>query len=331
MGTAQENMKARIQYSGGKSQVDRMNVAKVQSLKKALLYSYQSATAILSDGREFRCLINPDKIKRDYDNKLISIPFKDICLNPEVKQEKTSMGEEEIGMKAGDVFTWKENNTDWIVFLQRLEETAYFRAEIRRCKYTITLGEQQYKVYASGPTEETIDWKKASGINWNNLNYSLIMYVTKDETTEEYFHRFATVELNGKPWEVQAADSMSIDGVIIVALQETYQNSIEKELNNEKVEDNVTEPDIDMGEEDEEEIYIDGDTIVYPYDEKTYYIEGTGGGTWSIDNTKKVQIMVQDSAAVQIAIMTGRSGNFNLIYSREGQEDIVLPITIESL
>jgi hypothetical protein len=46
-----------------------------------LLYSYQAATAILEDGREFRCLINPDKNKPAYDNKIISIPYKDICLN----------------------------------------------------------------------------------------------------------------------------------------------------------------------------------------------------------------------------------------------------------
>jgi len=54
---------------------------KRRSLRKALLYSYQSNTAILSDGREFRCLINPDKNKPDYDNKIISILFEDVCLN----------------------------------------------------------------------------------------------------------------------------------------------------------------------------------------------------------------------------------------------------------
>jgi len=35
----------------------------------------------LEDNREFRCLINPDKLTNDLDNKIISIPFKDICLN----------------------------------------------------------------------------------------------------------------------------------------------------------------------------------------------------------------------------------------------------------
>lgn len=75
-----ELLKQRLMYQGG-NQEQRMIRDKVRGLKKALLYSYQAATAILSDNREFRCLINPDKNKPDYDNKIISIPFKDICLN----------------------------------------------------------------------------------------------------------------------------------------------------------------------------------------------------------------------------------------------------------
>lgn len=75
-----ENMRTRMNYIGGKRQVDRMNEDKLRTLKKALLYSYQSATAILADGREFRCLINPDMLKNQYDDKIISIPFRDVCL-----------------------------------------------------------------------------------------------------------------------------------------------------------------------------------------------------------------------------------------------------------
>ena len=69
-----------------------MSKGKVRTLKKALLYSYQAETAILSDGREFRCLINPDKNKPDYDNKIISIPFQDICLNKKQIGKKTFEG-----------------------------------------------------------------------------------------------------------------------------------------------------------------------------------------------------------------------------------------------
>lgn len=184
------NMKTRLGYMGGNSQIARMNADKLKSLKKALLYSYQSATAILSDGREFRCLINPNKLSLDLDNKILSIPFVDYVLNggqgasadiensdnhsQEGKWEEMEdlvafltlsdegwdemvpesevgnlpepdndniipEGEQEIGIKEGDVITWKENGSKWLVYLRRLEETAYFRADIRRCRYQLTL------------------------------------------------------------------------------------------------------------------------------------------------------------------------------------------------
>ena len=73
-----DTLNIRLNYMGGKKADDRMTNDKLRTLKKALLYSYQAETAVLADGREFRCLINPDKLKNDYDNKIISIPFK--CL-----------------------------------------------------------------------------------------------------------------------------------------------------------------------------------------------------------------------------------------------------------
>ena len=103
------NLSTRLNFSGGNRQIDRMNEDKLKSLKKALLYSYQSATAILNDGREFRCLINPDYLKNLYDDKIISIPFRDVCLNKDIVG-KTSDELEEVGLKPGDVFTWKQNN-----------------------------------------------------------------------------------------------------------------------------------------------------------------------------------------------------------------------------
>ena len=98
-----DKLRMRLNYTGGIKQEDRFIKDKEYSLKKALLYSYQAETAVLADGREFRCLINPDRLKNDYDDKIISIPFKDICLNAD-KIGKTAEGLQEIGMKAGDVF-----------------------------------------------------------------------------------------------------------------------------------------------------------------------------------------------------------------------------------
>lgn len=316
-----EDLKTRLDYVGGKNQQTRMIEDKLKSLKKALLYSYQAATAILADGRQFRCLINPDKLKNDYDNKIISIPFEDICLNKD-RVGKTSEGIEEIGLKAGDVFTWAETESDWIVYLQRLEETAYFRAEIRRCQYEVQINENNYKVYACGPSESRVDWRKIKETLHNEINYTLEMYITKNEETEEYLHRFSKIKLNGKPWDVEAVDNMSVEGIIIVALREDYSNTIEEAVEKEK-EENKPEPII-------EEIYIDGETLVYPYEEITYSIVGAQGGIWSVNNPK-VKITNQNEDTVNLYIDSGRSGNFVLIYSREDADDIELSVTIDSL
>jgi hypothetical protein len=328
-----DNLKLRLSYQGGSQQQGRMNVDKLRSLKRSLIYSYQAATAVLADGREFRCLINPDKLKNNYDDKIISIPFKDVRLNIEEdnKIKTTSQGEEEIGIKAGDVFTWKENNTYWIVYLQRLEETAYFRAEIRRCQYEIEVNGNKYKVWIAGPSKETVTWHSKNTtpkITWNDIDYDLEMYVTKTEDTEQFFHRFAKIEIDGKPYEVQAVDSISTEGIIEVALKEDFKNTIKKELIAEATK--LEEDNIENSEEQDDTPRIIGNAIVYPYDEQHYEIKNTSDGTWKVTN-EKIKILSQNSDAIDIMINTGRTGKFDLIYQQTSKEDIVLHITINSL
>lgn len=340
--SALDNLKTRLQFNGGIAE-GRMQEGKLKTLKKALLYSYQAATAVLQDGRMFRCLINPDKLKNDYDDKIISIPYEDICVGrmievideetgevkkveqPASKVGKTSQGIEIIGLKCGDVFTWKETNTDWIVYLQRLEEDAYFRAEIRRCDYEIEINGSTYKAFMRGPNKDTISWHTKSNISWNDIDFNVLLYIQKTQETSDYFHRFDIIEIDGKPWEVQTVDGISTEGILEVTLKEHYQNSIQEMADAEKAEQEQ-EPEVD-----ETLPHIIGDTIVYPYDEKEYQIENASNGIWIVDNEKKAIVMTQTNTSAKIAIVTSRSGEVNLIYRREGQEDIVLNITIESL
>lgn len=325
---ALDGMKTRLQYSGGVNQQDRMNQDKLRVLKKALLYSYQAATAILEDGREFRCLINPDKLKTSYDEKIISIPYEDICLNPEFsKRETTSQGMESIDLFPGDVFTWKENNTKWLVYLKRYEETAYLRAEIRRCNYRIEINGSYYDVYAKGPDETAIVWNKVKSTMWNNLNYNLTMYIKKDRKTENFFHRFSKIELNNMPWEVQAIDSMSLEGVIIVALRETYQNSIEKELEKENEE-------CDIIERDGVTPYINGPLEINPYDTIKYKVEKLSEeeltGEWKITG-KRVNILEENSSYIVFQENSGHQGEIEIKYKRKGKADLLLSVKVNSL
>lgn len=302
-----ENLEARLNYRGGAAAQDRMIKDKLKTLRKALLYSYQAETAVLPDGREFRCLINNNKLSTDYDEKIISIPFEDICLNSK-RIGKTSEGIVSTNIAAGQVFKWKRTNTFWIIYLQHLEENAYFRGNIRECNGEAEIGDKKYKVYLRGPAETELQWNQKSNISWNDINYSLVVYITKNEETEQFFHRFTKVKIDGKMWEVAVVNPYYGSGIIKVCLNEYYNNEMEEK----QQKDNI--PEIDISKP-----YIRGDLKVHPYDIVTYNIEGMDDGQWSIDN-KKAKILNVDGSSVIVEILTGKSGEFNLIYKKEDKE-----------
>lgn len=309
-----DNLSIRLNHVGGRKADDRMALDKLKTLKKALLYSYQAETAILADGREFRCLINPDKLKNDYDNKILSIPFSDICLNSDHLGIPTSLAEEPTNIKVGDVFEWKETGTHWLVYLRFLEESAYFRAEIRKCTGIITIDDIDYWAYMRGPVETKIRWNLKSDISWNDLNYSRIAYLTEDEHTKK-LKRFDVVKIDGENFQVQVVNKdTASDGILIVYLTEYFTNTIEEENKQNK--------------EEEVQYAIKGEQKVYPYDIKVYSIEGVSG-EWSLSNTK-AKILDSTESTVKIEITTGRSGIVDLIYTTFTGIEIVLPIEILS-
>lgn len=311
------NMKARLKYLGGNTSQDRMIKGKEKSLKDALLNSYQAATAQLEDGREFKCLINPDKVSMDEDKKFLSIPFRDMCL--------TTKKIEDIGVKEGDIICWKENGTHWLVHLRRLEELAYFRADLLRCHNQIQLDNgTSCWAYIKGPSEKTLSWDKASNNMFNKMNNSLVMMITANEDTIDYFNRFKVVYIQGKPWEVQVVDNISTPGIIEVALKETFSNTIETNI------DLAVEQSKNIVEEVEKEgPYIAGPLEIYPYDVVTYNIKNAAtAGSWSIKNVSKKNLVeiVPNGESVVVKVLTGKSGNFTLAY-----DNITADIKIKSL
>lgn len=233
----------------------------------------------------FRCLINHDKLKVNYQDKIISIPFEE----PPVG-EKQSI---ETSFHNGTVFKWVHGNkeewtpdTYWIVYMQYSQETAYFRAEIRKAdqEIEIIVIDQQgnentvsYRGWMTGPNETTALWNIKKGIVWNDLNYTKLLYITKDENTLAFFQRFDRIIINGKPWEVQAYnESYSVNksdktesGIIRVALKETYTNTkefVQKELTEMKDRKKEKEQ-YDLIHTDP---YIDGPDKVTPYEIVTF-------------------------------------------------------------
>ena len=312
-----------MEYYGATPQ-KRMDKDKESTLKAALLSSYQSEVVELSNGSLFRALINPDKLTEDVDSKILSIPYKDVCLNYSARQDKYTIIKErieDINIKEGDVITWMRTNTHWLVYLQYIEESAYFRSQILKCTHNFLINDNYYHIHFRTKTPKDIQWSQTQGIYWNELNCSALFYITNNQETREFFKRFVKIKINDNTWEVQSATPANNGGVLLVLLKEYFNNSIEDAVAEIPP---VFEEIIDMTIP-----RILGETTISPYDIKEYEIINIDGGEWLISNNKAIIKEVKTSSVI-IEVITGRSNNFNLIYKTNDKE-IVLPITIKSL
>ena len=292
-----DQMKKRMNFDGGMTSDGRIVRGKYLSFKSALGNSYQAEWIIFND-RRYRCLINPDKQTEEYDQKEISIDF-------------------EAGLKCGDTFYWERTDTHWIVYLQALEEEAYFRARIRQCNYKIN----DWWVYLRGPMETSLIWNQKHEIEFNDMNYTLLMYVPKTEESLEYFSRFQIIKFDGHNWRVAATDKYSQDGIIEVYLEEYFDNEMEDQM----IIPEIIEPDTSSA-------YIDGPSAVNAYDEKlSYSIENCSSLGKFIVNSKKVEIIEQTDTSLILDIKTGKSGEFTIQYAADDKIVAELLVTIKSL
>ena len=300
----------------GGNQEERMIRDKYKTLQKALLYSYQGAD-VQKEGDEpvWRALINPDKNKMDYDDKIISIDYKS-------------------GYKAGDIFQWIGTNTYWLIYLQELTEDAYFRAEIRRCKYQIQWVNKETKTkentwaYVRGPVETKINYVQKAGISVDQPNWSLELYVPNNEITKNKFQRYEKFMLDGTTWEIQAIDRISAEGIIQVTALEYFTNptldSVEENLNDAF----VVLPKI---EQDESAEFIIGPGFIKPHQTVEFAVAGLEGGTWSFKESKRpISATITSSGGIELKWESVTSGSFTLQYIL-GDEIFERVIVVESL
>ena len=324
-----EKLKQRLTYYGG-NQWERMNRDKLQSLKRANLYSYQSQTIVLDNGKEFRGLINPDKNKPAYDNKILSIPYKDICLN-QPRVGKRTQGEIQNQINTGQTFLWKETQSHWLIYLKYLEENSYFRSEIRRCDQYVKVNNIPYWVYLRGPTETAIQWTQKSKIEWNTLNYSLVMYITSDENTNNFFQRFQKIKVidprynKEKTWQIVGVDPYFGDNILQVFLDEYFENSIADAVaaaNQQNNEENIV---------NDETPYIDGPKEVFQYSKAYYSVKNITGGEWLINWKGEERSLNYNKNILPLEIPVGDLQSFTLIYRIQDAEDLTLQVKIVAL
>lgn len=300
-------MRKRLDLRGGELQQNRMIKDKRWTLDHATKYSYQAARIRHTDAvdkEEAPSLINPDKTKQDYDDKILSVGY-------------------EYRYKPGDVFDWINTGTKWIIYLQDLTELAYFRGEIRRCNYTVSWLDEDKKLYTQylavrGPVETKINYIQKSGISVDTPNHSLNILMTKTPEALRYFRRYSKFYLKGIEeedknicWRVEATDSISMPGILQVVAVEYFANETRDDLDNSLVDGLVMEP-VDPNAETEIDDLIQGDTFIKPKKEYTYFYRGKETAQWSIVGKAPVEIVSQTNKKVTIRWISNYHGQFIL-------------------
>lgn len=323
-------MADRLRAAGGFSQQNRMIKDKRRTLDRAVIYSYQGALVqkYFSEGVDFindgslhpwRALINPNKLKADYDEKIISVGF-------------------ESGFKTGDVFEWINTDSYWLIYLQDLTELAYFRGQIRRCAYEIAWEDEDgnyQKTYVAlrGPVETKINYIQKHGISVDNPNYSLNILMPLNEDTLKEFKRYSKFYLQGHDtcWRVEAIDEYSTPGILEVVAVEYYANETEDDIDNGLVGTLITEQ-IDPNISAESKKII-GETFIKPKNQYIYTFAGKANNNaeWFVDNTQIPVILTpgydkNNQACVTVEWTATFSGQFDLHYG-----DYTKTVVVESL
>ena len=338
----------------------RIREDKLRSMKRALFNSYQAAIIKFDkDDRNFhfRCLINHDKLKVDYQDKILSIPFREVPVEYEndkatenkfvdvgtpgifYDSEGNLVSDEEDNVtvyrvRPGDTFQWISGNDGympnsyWIIYLQYSQETAYFRGEIRKADdeiQVIPIGEDGsegdpviYHGWTVGPNEDEAIWNVKRGVVWNDMYYTKILYITKDQTTTEFFKRFERVIINGQTWQVQGyndnygtSSKNSTGGLIRVALKQTYTSTNQMIKNFQQ-------------EQKKKDMQIIGPKTIQSYDVVKYYVPN-GQSQWVYPAAAPITVLSQSTNEIKIkAKKVAANVGFNLRYG-----DQVLTITVK--
>ena len=280
-----KTMRDRLLYQGGADQLARINRDKLRSLRCALKGDQHSRRIATPERECWYGLINNNKLTSDYDRKILAI-------------------EKDAHLEAGDTIEVLDDGSKWLIYLPFLTETAYLRTEIIRCRYTVDIDGEQYWVYFQGPTETSASWVIKDSVNFAEMTLGGEIYIKRDEKTLDFFHRFKTVNLAGKQWEVQALDTVTVPGLIEVNLKETFQDFVGE------VADvlQACEADPVMGL-----AFVDQDGE-YGYEIRGDFLSDERD--WSIEGNDRVRIakVSEDGRFCTVKVHDGATGNFKVKY-----------------
>ena len=325
MDNSLERMKARAGYLGYDAADNRNVTGKYKSFQAALKNSYQAEWITLhkddidengnSLAKRYRCLINASRLTENFDKKVISIDF-------------------DSGISEGTVFWWDRTNRYWIVNLQQHTEEAYFRGTITRCDYELDVDGKTYWASVRGPVETATIWNEKHGMIWNDLNYSMVIEITKNSQTINYFSRHQVIKMKmtypdvddsnieheeWHNWKVVATDKYSSDKIMEVYLDEWYDNEMEDAMIKTKdPEQNPAQP------------HIEGPATIHVFDtDVSYSIVGFTSGFFVV-SSKAVKINSSTETSCVLDVLATKATEFNLIFVADNGTKIEQKIKIES-
>ena len=307
------NALAKYLYAaGGPAQQSRMITDKRKTLDRVIKYSYQGAF-IQRTGEKTKpapALINPNKLKQDYDDKILSIGF-------------------EYNFQPGDIFEWCQTGTYWLIYLQDLTELAYFRGDIRKCSHQIVWIDEQneeHKTYAAirGPVETKINYIQKHTISLDEPNYSLNILMPLTDESLNYFKRYNKFYLQSDDekvcWRVEAVDWISTPGILEITAVEYYANKSEDDIENGLVGALIAKK-IDPNEGDLTQI-ISGETFIKPKKEYSYICNKIiSDGKWSFDKNYPIEIVnitrnAKGKSVITIKWNSSYTGQFELSFGQ---------------
>ena len=307
------NALAKYLYAaGGPAQQSRMITDKRKTLDRVIKYSYQGAFVqrIGEKTKPAPALINPNKLKQDYDDKILSIGF-------------------EYNFQPGDIFEWCQTGTYWLVYLQDLTELAYFRGDIRKCSYQIVWIDEQneeHKTYAAirGPVETKINYIQKHTISLDEPNYSLNILMPLTDESLNYFKRYNKFYLQNDDkkvcWRVEAVDWISTPGILEITAVEYYANKSEDDIENGLVGALIAKK-IDPNEGDLTQT-ISGETFIKPKKEYSYICNKIiPDGKWSFDKNYPIEIVnitrnAKGKSVITIKWNSSYTGQFELSFGQ---------------
>ena len=212
-----ELLQKRLSYGCGTNE-DSLIKMKDRSFKVALERAYNAETVIHKD-KTYRAIINENRQKIDYDEKIVSAPI-------------------EMNLHVGSTLFIPRTDTRWIVTTEHLDEKAYFMGDIKKAIYLVSWRDEQdvkhsHWAAVRGPVETKIKAEPNKGVAYHSRNNTIVLWIGQTDGTEA-LKRYSYLMVANKVWEIAVVDDVSQPGLVELHLIEALKNG---ELDNE--EDNI--------------------------------------------------------------------------------------------